>query len=61
VGSRNTIWNQIKANILDTTIHIPNVKEASALGAALLAALAQGIYKDFNEAGVSPKPWVKKL
>jgi len=50
-GSRNTIWNQIKANILDTTIHIPNVKEASALGAALLAGIGAGIYKDFNEAG----------
>lgn len=50
-GSRSGAWGQIKADVLGLPIHLPKVKEASALGAALLAGIGAGEYRDHTEAG----------
>lgn len=48
-GSRSRIWSQIKADILDCEIVIPDDKEAACLGAAMIGAVDMGFYKSFEE------------
>lgn len=52
-GSRNALWCQMKADILHTPVHVPRIGESTALGAALLAGVGCGMYKDYNEAGTT--------
>src|SRR5665648_17752 len=49
-GARNQPWLQLKADITGLHIEVPAVKEAAALGAALLAGVGTGIYTDLYEA-----------
>ncbi len=49
-STRNELLMQIKANLYGQAITIPNVDEATCLGAAMLAGVGAGIYQDFTEA-----------
>jgi xylulokinase len=49
-ATRNTLWMQTKADVLGRPLEIPNVDEATPLGAALLAGIGVGIYRDAEEA-----------
>ena len=50
-GAANSrVWTQIKADITGRTIHVPFSDHATSLGAALLAGVGVGVYKDFEEA-----------
>jgi FGGY-family pentulose kinase len=49
-GARSPLWLQIHADLLKKPIHLPREKESCALGAAMAAALAAGVYADFDEA-----------
>lgn len=49
-GARNKYWLQIKADIIGVPVEVPVVKEATALGAALLAGVGSGVYTDLDEA-----------
>lgn len=49
-ASKSELWSQILADCLGIEIQVPVVKEATALGAAILTAVSLGIYKDINEA-----------
>ncbi len=49
-GTRSTLWLQIKANVHGVPLSIPSIKEATLRGAAMMAALGIGIYKDANDA-----------
>jgi len=49
-GSRSRIWNQIKADVLGKTLKVMKTPETGALGAAMLAEVAIGRYKDLFEA-----------
>lgn len=49
-GSKNDIWLQIKADVMNTVIEVPEVQESTALGAALLAGIGVGIYRDADDA-----------
>ncbi|GMQ57608.1 xylulokinase [Vallitalea sediminicola] len=50
-GSANSsVWTQIKADVTNRTIEVPYSDHATTLGAAILAGVGVGIYKDFNEA-----------
>jgi xylulokinase len=50
-GSANSaVWTQIKSDITGKKIHVPFSDNATALGAAILAGVGTGIYKDFNDA-----------
>lgn len=62
---RNEFWLQLKADVTGREIVVPNVEEATTLGAALLAGLGVGVYADEKEAQsamdrqvslVSPRP-----
>jgi autoinducer 2 (AI-2) kinase len=49
-GSKSRTWIQAKADILNLPVHVPHIKEATALGAAMLAGVGAGVYADYNGA-----------
>ncbi len=49
-GTMNDYWMQVKADILNSSIEIPAVKESTAFGAALLAGVGAGIFCDVQDA-----------
>jgi autoinducer-2 kinase len=49
-GSKGTLWPQILADVLGIPVTIPTVKESTALGAAMYAAVGAGIFSDVREA-----------
>ena len=49
-ATRNQFWLQNKADVIGLPIEVPDVQEATPLGAAILAGLAVGLYKDEQDA-----------
>ncbi len=49
-GSKNRLWNQIRANILGIPLKIVQQAETTVLGASLFAQTAIGNYKNIEEA-----------
>lgn len=50
-GSANSLlWTQIKSDITGKPIEVPSSDTATTLGAAILAGVGVGLYKDFEEA-----------
>jgi len=49
-AAKGRLWPQIVADVLQIPLKIPVVKEATALGAALLAGVGVGIYPDAPQA-----------
>lgn len=48
-GARNHSWLQIKADVSGSTLEIPEMPEATLLGAAMIAGVGRGDYRDINE------------
>ncbi len=49
-ATRNTFWMQNKADVAGRPIEVPAVEEASPLGAAILAGIGAGLYRDEHDA-----------
>ena len=50
-GAANSkLWTQIKSDITGKEIKVPSSDTATAMGAAILAGVGVGVYKDFNDA-----------
>ena len=49
-ASKSDLWSQILADVLGIPVKVPKVKEATALGAAIIAGYGVGIYSDISEA-----------
>ena len=49
-GAKSPIWCQLYADITGLPVRIPAEKEAACLGAAMIAAVADGKYADFAAA-----------
>ncbi|MEI0560743.1 autoinducer-2 kinase [Brachyspira pilosicoli] len=49
-ASKDPIWCQILADVLQLNVETTEVKEATALGAAMFASVGCGLYKDIYEA-----------
>jgi xylulokinase len=50
-GAANSrLWTQIKSDVTGNTINVPASDTATTLGAAILAGVGIGVYKDFEEA-----------
>jgi len=47
---RNELWMQNKADVVGRPIEVPEVEEATPLGAAILAGIGVGLYKDEEDA-----------
>jgi xylulokinase len=58
-GSRSRLWNQIKADVLGKRVlTVEHSEESACVGAAMLAAVAVGVFRDLQEAAsvmVRPK------
>ncbi|MFQ6095211.1 MAG: FGGY family carbohydrate kinase [Candidatus Bathyarchaeia archaeon] len=50
-GSKNALWNQIRADIAGLPIMVTAQKEATALGAAITAFVGMGRYSSLEDAG----------
>ena len=49
-ASKSDLWCQILSDVLGKPVSVPVVKEATALGAAIMAGYGVGIYTDISEA-----------
>jgi L-fuculokinase len=49
-GSKNPLWNQIRADIIGLPLKALDMKETTALGAAMMALTGMGIYAGIEEA-----------
>lgn len=49
-GSRNQLWNQIRADVTQKPLQLVDQKEATVLGAALFGFVATGTYPDIETA-----------
>jgi len=49
-GARSHLWLQLKADVTGVKVVVPDVSEASSLGAALLAGAGIGTYKSIQDA-----------
>lgn len=56
-ASKGALWCQILADVTGCTIKIPNVTEATGLGAAMSAGVGVGIYKDLQSASKQLVAW----
>jgi xylulokinase len=61
-GARNTLWSQIKADVSGRELEVPESAEAVTLGAAILAGIGAGVYRDEEDACsavAQPVSWVR--
>ncbi|MCX7668586.1 MAG: FGGY-family carbohydrate kinase, partial [Anaerolineae bacterium] len=49
-ATRNAFWMQNKADVLGRPVEVPEIDEATPLGAAILAGIGLGIYRDEEDA-----------
>ncbi len=49
-GTKNPLWMEIKSNVSGKPINIPEIREATLLGAALLGGVGAGVYGSYTEA-----------
>ena len=49
-ATRSQIWNQIQSDITQLRVQRSQIEEATALGAAILAATGAGLYRDVSQA-----------
>ncbi len=49
-GARGKLWLQIKADVTGKLVSVPHELETTALGAAMLASVAGGLFANLQEA-----------
>lgn len=49
-GSKNTLWNQIRADVTGIPVLVSDIMEATAMGAAMVAFTGIGIFASIDEA-----------
>ncbi|MBW2152167.1 MAG: hypothetical protein JRH18_10915, partial [Deltaproteobacteria bacterium] len=49
-GSKNRFWIQLKADVTERKMIIDKIQEHTSLGAAILAGIGTGIYRNVDEA-----------
>jgi xylulokinase len=49
-GTKNDLWNRIKADVLQKPLKVLSFQETGTLGAALLAGVGAGYYSNYDEA-----------
>ena len=58
-ASKGDVWCQIVSDVLGLPVKVPVVREATALGAAILAGHGVGLYPDISEASRKLVKWAK--
>jgi xylulokinase len=49
-GARSRLWNQIKADVLQRPVYLPQVGAGAPMGDAILAAVGAGIFPNMGAA-----------
>jgi len=60
-GAKSPVWCQLQADITGLDVLIPKEKEAACLGAAIIAAVADGRYADFDQAAGEVVSFVRRF
>lgn len=60
-ASKGDLWCQILADVLNLPVKVPRVREATALGAAILAGHGVGLYQSIAEAAGRLVQWDKRF
>ncbi len=60
-ASKGFLWPRILADVTGKKVKIPVVKEATALGGAIAAAVGAGVFKDMKEGAKEFVKWEKKI
>jgi len=60
-GAKSPVWCQLQADITGLDVLIPKEKEAACLGAAVIAAVADGRYADFKQAAAETVSFVRRF
>ncbi|PIE33682.1 autoinducer-2 kinase [candidate division KSB3 bacterium] len=58
-ASKGDLWCQIVTDVVGVPVKVPVVKEASALGSALCAAVGAGVFSSIEEAAQTTVAWEK--
>jgi autoinducer 2 (AI-2) kinase len=56
-ASKSPVWCQILSDVLGIPVRVPKVKEATALGAAIMAGVGVGIYPGISHAAKALVKW----
>lgn len=51
-GAKSSVWCQIQADVTGIPVEIPAEREAACLGAAIIGAVEDGIYSNYEEAAL---------
>ena len=57
-NTKSTLWTQIQADVINRPVKVPSVREATALGAALLAGVGADLYPSLPEAARRVVKWL---
>ncbi|WP_086981343.1 L-fuculokinase [Vibrio aphrogenes] len=60
-GSKNSLWNQIRADVINLPLHIVEESEATVIGAAMYAFFGAGTYNSIYQAQQAMKPQYYKV
>lgn len=60
-GSKNALWNQIRADVLNRPIDVVDFPESTVLGAAMFTFAGAGVFENPNAAQQAMKPNVKRV
>lgn len=60
-ASKSPLWSQILADVLGMPVKVPVVKEATALGAAILAGYGVGLYSSIEEGAKRTVKWDRRF
>lgn len=60
-GSKNALWNQIRADVLGIPLDIVDVAESTVLGAAMFTFAGVGVYASVEEAQQAMQPQKKRV
>jgi len=59
-GSKGKLWSQILSDVTGKPVKVPQVKEATALGCAIAAGVAAGLYQSLAETGEALVRWERE-
>ncbi|WP_410680929.1 L-fuculokinase [Avibacterium paragallinarum] len=60
-GSKNRLWNQIRADVLNLSIDIVDVAESTVLGAAMFTLAGVGVYDNVQQAQGEMQPSKQRI
>lgn len=60
-GSKNGLWNQIRADVLNCPIDVVDMSETTVLGAAMFTLTGAGVFENIEQAQQAMKPAFKRV